>query len=246
MRSAVFAKLTWLEAKLFCREPLAVGFTVAYPVVVMFVIAGVFNHAALGFRGVGGAEYYVVSNIAVVIAAVGLIALPAHAASYFERGVMRRFRASSVPVLAVVMAQEVVCFAVAIAAAAVLLALARPAYTYYVPQSVPGVVLGFTVALVSFLALGLLIAALFPTARAAQSVGMVLFFPLYLISGAAPPLSVLPSTMQRIADFDPLNYAVRALQDPWFGYGITATNLIVLLGIALVSGAGATLLFWRR
>ncbi|MGD1052632.1 MAG: ABC transporter permease [Candidatus Dormibacteria bacterium] len=246
MRSTVFAKLTWLEAKLFCREPLAVGFTVAYPVVVMFVIAGVFNHGGDGFRGVGGAEYYVVSNIAVVIAAVGLIALPSHVAAYFERGVMRRFRASSVPVPGVVIAQAVVCFGVAIGAAALLLALARTAYTYGAPRSAPGVVLGFAVALISFLALGLLIAALFPTARSAQSAGMVLFFPLYLISGAAPPLSVLPTAMQRIADFDPLNYAVRALQDPWFGFGITATNLIVLTGVALASGAGAALLFRRR
>jgi ABC-2 type transport system permease protein len=70
----------------------------------------------------------VVSNIAVVVAAMGLIALPQHAASYFERGVIRRFRASSVPATAVILAQATVCFGVAIAAAVVLLAAARPAY----------------------------------------------------------------------------------------------------------------------
>jgi ABC-2 type transport system permease protein len=109
-----------------------------------------------------------------------------------------------------------------------------------------GVVLGFVVALISFLALGLLITALFPTTRAAQSVGLVLFFPLYLISGAAPPPSVLPSVMRDVADFDPLNYAVRALQDPWFGYGITMTNLVVLAGIGVISAGAAALLFRRR
>jgi ABC-2 type transport system permease protein len=188
----------------------------------------------------------VVSNIAVVIAAMGLIALPPHAASYFERGVMRRLRASSVPATAVLLAQSAVCFGVAIAATVVLLGAARPAYPYPVPQSVPGVVLGFVVGLISFLALGLLIAALFPTTRSAQSVGLVLFFPLYLISGAAPPLSVLPSAMRLAADFDPLKYAVRALQDPWFGYGITVTNLVVLAAIGVVSGLGAALVFRRR
>jgi ABC-2 type transport system permease protein len=236
VRPALFAKLTWLEAKLFLREPLAVGFTIAYPLVVMFVIAGVFNRPREEIRGVGGAEYYVVSNIAVVIAAMGLIALPPHAASYFERGVIRRLRASSVPATAVILAQAAVCFGVAIAATVVLLGAARPASPYPVPQSVPGVVLGFVVGLISFLALGLLIAALFPTTRSAQSVGLVLFFPLYLISGAAPPLSVLPSAMRLVADFDPLNYAVRALQDPWFGYGVTVSNLVVLAAIGVVSG----------
>ena len=134
----------------------------------------------------------------------------------------------------------------AIAAAVVLLAAARPAYPYSAPQSLLGVVLGFVVALISFLALSLLITALFPTTRAAQSVGLVLFFPLYLISGAAPPPSVLPSVMREVADFDPLNYAVRALQDPWFGYGITMTNLVVLAGIGVISAGAAALLFRRR
>jgi len=64
--------------------------------------------------------------------------------------------------------------------------------------------------------------------------------------GAAPPLSVLPRTMRTVANFDPLNYAVRALQDPWFGYGITGTNLIVLAGIAVAGGTGAALLFRRH
>ena len=247
MRPAAFAKLTWMETKLFLREPLALGFTLAFPVVVMFVIAGVFESSGgVGFRGVRGAEYYVVSNVAVVIGAAGLIALPPHLTSYYERGIMRRFRASSVPVSGVVAAQLAVCFAVAVAATAVLLLLARPAYAYDAPRSVPGVVLGFVLGMAGFLALGLLVAALFPTTRTAQSVGMVLFFPLYMISGAAPPLSVLPSAMRQVADFDPMNYAVRALQDPWFGYGVTATNVVVLLGIALVSTAGAALLLRRR
>jgi ABC-2 type transport system permease protein len=243
---AAFAKLTWLELKLFVREPMAVGFTLAYPVVVMFVIAGVFNSDHQGFRGASGAEYYVVSNIGVVLGAVGLIALPAHVASYFERGIMRRFRASSMPVLAVILAQTLVCFVAAIAATAVLLLVARPAYVYDAPQSLPGVMLGFVVGLAALLALGLLVAALFPTASAAQGVGLILFFPMYLISGAGPPLSVLPSAMQHVADFNPLNYAVRALQDPWFGHGITGSNLVILAGLAVVSGAAATWLFLRR
>jgi ABC-2 type transport system permease protein len=232
--------------KLFLREPLAVGFTLAYPVVVMFVIAGVFNQPGEIFRRVPGAEYYVVSNLAVVTGAMGLIALPPHVAAYFERGIMRRFRASSVPVVAVIAAQVAVSLVAAVAAALVLLLAARPAYTYHAPQSLPGVLLGAAAGLAAFVGLGLLVAAVCRTSRAAQGIGLLLFFPMYLISGAGPPLFVLPSAMRRIADFDPLQYATRALQDPWFGYGITATNLIVLLGVAIASTAGAALLFRRH
>ena len=52
--------------------------------------------------------------------------------------------------------------------------------------------------------------------------------------------------MRLVADFDPLNYAVRALQDPWFGYGITVSNLVVLAAIGAVSGVGAALVFRHR
>jgi LPXTG-motif cell wall-anchored protein len=39
---------------------------------------------------------------------------------------------------------------------------------------------------------------------------------------------------------------VRAPQDPWFGYGITMTNLFVLAGIGVISAGAAALLFRRR
>jgi ABC-2 type transport system permease protein len=159
---------------------------------------------------------------------------------------MRRFRASSVPVDAVILAQTAVCFLAMIAATAVLLAAARPVYVYNAPQSLPGVVLGFAVGALGLLALGLLIAAVFPAGGAAQSAGLVLFFPMYMISGAAPPLSVLPGPMQDVADFDPMKYAVLALQDPWFAHGLTASDLAIPAAIAVVCGAGAALLFQRR
>jgi len=180
MKPGSFVKLTWLELKLFLREPLAVLFTLAFPLVFMFVIAGVFN-APQGpnspFLGVGGAEYYVVSNIGIVIGAMGLIALPVHMAAYLERGIIRRFRASSVPVAAVVLAQAIVSLIVAIVATALLLVAARPAYTYHFPSSLPGVVLGFVVGLISFLAIGTLIAGVSRSTRSAQGISFIAFFP---------------------------------------------------------------------
>lgn len=250
MKRQAYLKLTWLELKLFLREPLAVLFTVAFPVVFMFVIAGVFNTAPQGpnspFLGVGGAEYYVVSNIGVVIGGMGLIAFPVHMAAYLERGVTRRFRASSVPLAGVVLAQAIVSFIVAIVATSILLIAARPAYTYHFPQSLAGVLIGFVVGLVSFLALGLLIAGVSRSTRSAQGISFIAFFPLWLLSGAGPPLAVLPDTMRHMADFLPMGYAVRVLQDPWFGRGISATNLAILAGIAIVAMTGSVALYRRR
>jgi ABC-2 type transport system permease protein len=91
---------------------------------------------------------------------------------------MRRFLASSVSGATLVVSLAVVTFVVAVAATAVLLALARPACSYDIPRSLPGVIVGFVIGLVSFLGMGVLIAGLFPTTRSAQGVGLILFFPL--------------------------------------------------------------------
>jgi ABC-2 type transport system permease protein len=217
----------------------------------MFVIAGVFNTPAQGrnspFLGVGGAEYYVVSNVGVVIGAMGLIAFPSHLAAYLEHGVMRRFRASSVPFVGVIIAQALVSFVVAIVATAILLVAARPAYSYDPPGSLVGVVIGFVLGLVAFLAIGLLIATASRSTRAAQGISFIAFFPLWLLSGAGPPLAVLPDAMRHVADFLPMDYAVRVVQDPWFGRGISGSNLAILTSIAVIATAGSVFAYrWRQ
>jgi ABC-2 type transport system permease protein len=186
------AKLLWVEVKLFVREPIAVVFAFAFPLVVLLVLAGVFGsepHADFG--GVAGIDYYVPGYLAVVIASVGLIRLPVHLASLRERGILRRLRASSVSMTSVFAAQTAVHVAMAALGGAVLLFAASLVYEVHAPSSVAGVALGFAVAALSFVALGVLLGSLAPTARAAQAIGLVLFFPMWLLSGAGPPRAVM-------------------------------------------------------
>ena len=96
-----FRKLVWIELKLFLREPLSLAMALAFPLIVQVVMAGVFGRedSAQGnlFKGVIGIDYYTPSSMAVVIAALGLIFLPVRLATYRERGILRRFQASSIP-----------------------------------------------------------------------------------------------------------------------------------------------------
>src|SRR5919197_4365693 len=95
-------KLTWVELKLFAREPFSLIFTLAFPIVLLIVLIGSFNPNDPAFGGQQPSNYYLASYIAVVIGAIGLIALPVHLAAYRERGVLRRFQASSIPTWSVV------------------------------------------------------------------------------------------------------------------------------------------------
>ena len=85
------AKLTWVELKLFTREPITVIFTFALPFMFLFVMGEVFGKTPAdpqAFRGVGAMNYYTPAYIGLVMAAIGLISLPVHLAGYRERGVL--------------------------------------------------------------------------------------------------------------------------------------------------------------
>jgi ABC-2 type transport system permease protein len=237
-------KLLWVEVKLFAREPIAVVFAFAFPLVVLLVLAGVFGSKPdANFGGVAGIDYYVPGYLAVVIASVGLIALPVHLASLRERGVLRRLRASSVSMASVFGAQTAVHVAMAAIGGAVLLVAAGLVYDVHAPSSVAGVALGFAVGALGFVALGLLLGSLAPTARAAQAVGLVLFFPMWLLSGAGPPRGVMTQTMRRLSDVLPLTRVVTAIQEPWLG---TGSNLSELAVLSVLFAAAVALTAWAN
>jgi ABC-2 type transport system permease protein len=236
------AKLLWVEVKLFVREPIAVVFAFAFPLVVLLVLAGAFGtEPDANFGGVAGIDYYVPGYLAVVIASIGLIGLPVHLASLRERGVLRRLRASSVSITAVFAAQSAVHVAMAVLGGAILLTAASLVYDVHAPSSVAGVALGFGVGALSFVALGLLLGSLAPTARAAQAIGLVLFFPMWLLSGAGPPRGVMTQTMHQLSDVLPLTRVVTAIQEPWLG---TGSNLAELALLTALFTAAVTLTAW--
>src|SRR4030042_1976990 len=109
-------KLTWVEIKLFIREPITVVFTLALPMLFLVVMGGVFGNTpdAGYYRGVGAMDYYMPSYYGLVMMAIGTVALPVHLTGYRERGVLRRFRASSFSVWSVLGSQTMVSFIIAI------------------------------------------------------------------------------------------------------------------------------------
>jgi len=232
-------KLTWIELKLFAREPFSLVFTFGFPLVVLTVLTASFQPGDEAFGDAMPADYYLASYVGVVIGAFGLIILPAHLAAYRERGILRRFRASSVPASSALGSQLAVGLAVATLASALLVVVGTLAYDAQLPVQVGLTVLGFLLAAASFMALGLLLATLLPGARAAQAVGMILFFPMWLLSGAGPPPEIMGATMRGVSDAMPLTWAVQAVQSPWLGEDLSATSMLLLAAMLLVAGAVA-------
>ncbi len=103
------------EFRLFRREPFSIVFVLAFPLMMMALLSAVFGNdqadardvenGMLIWRGVTPADYYTAASVAVIVAALGLMTIPINLAGYRERGILRRFRASSVSASTLVSAQ---------------------------------------------------------------------------------------------------------------------------------------------
>src|SRR3954447_20946165 len=105
MKTAV-GRLVRTELTLMKRDPLTLTFVFAFPVLTMLIIGGSFGTKPdVAFGGVNPSHWYVASYLTVVIAAMGLIMLPVHLASYRERGVLRRLVVGGFPRWSLAVAQ---------------------------------------------------------------------------------------------------------------------------------------------
>lgn len=242
-------RITWIEVKLFAREPMAVIFAFAFPFFVLFIMASVFGNEVEPpdpeegdvWRSVGPTDYYVPAYIGLVMASIGLITLPMRITSYREQGVLRRFRAAGVPLPAVLGSQVAVSLGMMMIGAVTIGVTSPIAYGTDNPQSWAQTGAAFALSAFAFAAIGVFLGTALPSGRSAQGAGLILFFVMMMISGAGPPRGVLNDGMQAFSDALPLTHVVLLLQGAWLGQGWDWSAFWVVGGFLAL----ASVLTWR-
>jgi ABC-2 type transport system permease protein len=184
--------------------------------------------------------------VALVVGALGLITLPTHVATYRERGVLRRFDASTIPRQTIIGAQTVVMIALSAIGAALVVTVGVLVYHPRLPASWPLVILNFVLAALAFAMIGSLLGLVVPTARAAQGIGIMLWFVMLILGGSGPPPEVLPDAMNAVGALTPLRHAAFLIQDAWLGFGWNAYESAVVGGFFVVSLALTAIVLRRR
>lgn len=239
---SVTRRLLTQELRLVARDPFTLAFTLAFPIVAMLVVGGAFgSEPAHGFP-LNPSHWYIASYFTVMIGATGLVLLPVHIASYRERGVLRRFAAAGFPRWSFALAELTLGLIAIAIAAIVLLIVAAPVYGLPPVQDPLRVAAGMITGSVAFVSIGVLLGTLLPSARAAQAVGLLLYFPSLLLGVGGPPTFVMPPGLRAIAENLPLALVNRAIRDPWLGLGDGTVPLLIVTAIAVV----ATVLAVRR
>jgi ABC-2 type transport system permease protein len=213
-------KLTWLEIKIFMREPLGAMGTILIPVLV-FVLLGRFTRSSL--RAVGDVATNGIFRVdvpalaAVLIAINAVLSLVTIISIYREDGILKRLRATPLRPQTILSAHVLVKL---LLSASTLFLMVLAGKRYY-PFDAAAPLGGFTIALListaSILAVGFVIASIVPTARFAQPIGAVILYPMLGLSGLFVPIAVLPPVLHAVARALPLTYAVSLLQGIWTG-----------------------------
>ncbi len=233
-RSAV-SRLIRTELRLMVRDPLTLFFVFAFPVLTMLIIGGSFGTTPSdGFDNVNPAHWYVASYFTVVIGATGLVMLPVHIASYRERGILRRFAVAGFPRWSFAIAQVVVGLAMIGVSSLLLLTVAAPVYGVPAVHDWARVLIGSVAGSVAFVSVGVLLGSVLRSARSAQAVGLLLFFPSFLLGVGGPPPNVMGTVLKDISQVLPLAMVTNAVRDPWLGIGSATSSLIAVLAIAVV------------
>lgn len=225
------------EMRLFLRESSVLIFVFGFPVLTSLILGGVFGTDTndSGFEYLNPSHFYTTAYFGVVLAAIGLIMLPVRVASYRERGVLRRFDTSGFPRWAFPATQFLAGITFAVLGCLALLV------TGLLTSGIPDVVLsarlviGLVASMFAMVSMGVALGMLLPSSRAAQALGMTMFFPMFLLAGGGPPPEALTDVMRNIANVLPLTHVIRSIQEPWFGLANGTNHLLTVLAIFVVS-----------
>jgi ABC-2 type transport system permease protein len=214
-----FWKLTWLETKIFVREPMGFVGALVMPVVVFIVLGRAFGAGAPVTAPTVDIPFNVAILAAVLIAISAVQSLVAIISIYREGGILKRLRSTPLSPVTIMGAQVAVKLVFTVISLSLLMLAGRRLF--------PGVmrvnVFSFTVAVLlstfSILSLGFVIASMVPTARFAQVISAAVVYPMLALSGLFFPVERFPPALRSVAYLLPTTHAVALLQGVWDGSG---------------------------
>lgn len=230
--------LTWLEIKIFLREPLGAIGTIVVPVFA-FVFLGrltkgvkVPSTAMLGGLLSPGGVPTLVSILITLSAVLSLVTI---ISIYREGGILKRLRATPLRPWTILTAHVLVKLSLTALTMAVMMLAGRRYFAIGPEVPVVSFTLALLISTLSILSIGFIIASIVPTARFAQPIGAIIFYPMIALSGIFFPVAQFPPVLRTIANILPLSHAASLMQGIWIGEAWSAhVGDVTALGVVFI------------
>ncbi len=231
------------DQKQFWREPAAVFFTVALPLIFLFIFVSIFGNNPTEVDGhtVTGSTYYVPAILALAIVSATIVNLAITFTILRERGLLKRVRSTPLPLWIYLAARVLTATVVTVILVVAVTVLGNLVYGVTVPsRTLPGLAVTVLVGTAACCALGFALTAAIPSENAAPAVANAIVLPLYFFSGIFIPSDQIPAAMRLVGDVFPVKHLFEALLtafDPASrAPGIAGVHLAVLAAWGVVGG----------
>jgi ABC-2 type transport system permease protein len=237
------------DQKVFWRNPAAVFFTVAFPVILLLIFATVFGDQTIDVAG--GIEittYYVPAIITLAVVSATMQTLGMSLVIAREESRLKRVRATPLPPWVFIAGRVGNSIVVAALMLALVAALGKLLYGVPIPWSqAPELLVVLVVGAASFCCLGIALTAAIPSQDAAAPIVNALLLPLYFLSGVFIPDDELPSGVTDFANHFPIRPFFQAFFDAYVpGGGATiAWGHLAVVAIWGVAGLLLAVRFFR-
>jgi len=233
------------ETRLFVREPGALFWIMAFPVLLLAILGSIPSfrepHGDLGGQRV--IDLYVPVTILLAAILGSVQAMPTVLSAYREQRVLRRVATTPAEPWHLLAAQYVLHGGAVVIGATVVLVVGRLAFDVEIPGSAVPYLMVLALALVALLAVGGLLAGVARSTKSSAALSTVVAFPMMFTAGVWLPVQTMPGVLRDIVELTPLGAASAALGQAGLGSWPDLVHVVVLLGWTLALGALAARYF---
>lgn len=232
-----FIKITQIEWKLNNRNFLNLFFALVFPVMMLLLFGTMYGNEPSEFMGgYGGVDASIAGYICIIIAVSGLMTLPLTLAQYREKKILKRFRATPIKPLEILLSQLVVNTITTFIGMALLIIVGKIIFDLHYFGNVIEGIIAFIIILLSVFSIGLFIAGVSKNAKMATAISYIIYFPMLFLSGATMPLQMMPQSIINLSKILPLTYGVELFKGVWLGDNLMdyTNELLILIGITIV------------
>jgi ABC-2 type transport system permease protein len=232
-------RLALMNVRLVMRTKVALFFTFLFPLVFLFLYAGLFAH------GNPQAVAYLFGPVVTLnIMGSGFWGLGLQAVVQRERGSLRRFRLAPIGPGSIVASNLLANYLLQLPTLGLLVICARVFFHMPLKIGLFDFLILATVGVFAFAGFGLIIASVANTMQEAQIYNNLAWITLLFLSGTTIPLPMLPKWIQTVATFLPATYLVSAFQAVMVQSQPLYQHWPEMLALA-VSGAFGLLFAWK-
>jgi ABC-2 type transport system permease protein len=205
------------DQRSFWRDPAAVFFTVALPIVFLFIFEMIFGDDTLEeLGGLRTSTYYIPAILTLAIVSATLQSVAIRITEDRENGILKRGRGTPMPSWVFFAGRIGNAIVISLLMLIIVPAIGKLFYDVQIPwEHLPAVLVTLAIGAASFCCLGIALSAAIPSVDAGPAITNITVLPLYFLSGVFIPETEIPDGVLQVADLFPIRHFFEAFFTAW-------------------------------